>query len=146
MKPAALQPLYFRDMGTFRTPARHTYTVVAVGTESGCLAREISPPVAIPGTAVSAVMKLVFFSHETAEVERACRVLGEVGIACEVRHAQNEHRKPVHDQCVELWLQDERDAYRASIRCAEQEVGFYRRPGKPLLQDTPPERNDEGEE
>lgn len=90
-------------------------------------------------------MKLLFFSRDSLEVEHARRALDEAGIPCEVRHGFSAPGLPTDASSMELWLRNEHDVSRALMRCAEMELGFYRRPGKPLVAIRPPVHEDEDE-
>jgi len=75
-------------------------------------------------------MRLLFFSSDRSEVELVWSALLGAGIQCEVRSGPVTKRL-ANDAGTELWIEKDRDYYKASLLCAELGVGFCRRPIKP---------------
>jgi hypothetical protein len=68
-------------------------------------------------------MKILFFSSDDSEVQRLKQELDAAGIACEIRGGL----LPDSNAQPELWIQDERDCYRALMLCTQLGLGFARR-------------------
>jgi len=81
-------------------------------------------------------MKLLYFSSDVAEIQRLSDELLEAGIPCEVRTGPVPKGEPLGSAHAELWIQNERDAHRATMLCVELGAGFAKRTRKrPALGD-----------
>jgi len=76
-------------------------------------------------------VKLLFFSSDRSEVALVWGALLVAGIQCEVRSGPGAKRIHPDDGGTELWIEKDRDYYKASMLCVQLSVGFCRRPIKP---------------
>jgi len=76
-------------------------------------------------------MKMLFFSSEREEVELLRREFVQAGIPCEVRAGGvAEGNILPNPRDAELWIQNDEDAHRAYMLCAELSLGFAKRAAK----------------
>jgi hypothetical protein len=72
-------------------------------------------------------MKMLFFSADRIEVDTVSKAFHDAGIACETRDS-GPGRALIPDPAeAELWIQHDRDAYKALLLCVEQGIGFAKR-------------------
>ena len=76
--------------------------------------------------AETSLMKLIFFSHEPAEIELVRNKLLLAGIPCEVHKGRPEGSSPTQFE-VELKVQNDQDAYRAVMLCVELDICLAKR-------------------
>ena len=81
-------------------------------------------------------MKLLFFSSDRSEVELVWSALLGAGIQCEVRSGPVAKRIRPKDGGTELWIERDRDYYKASMLCAQLGVGFWKPAVKPPQAET----------
>jgi len=72
-------------------------------------------------------MKMLFFSSDWTEVELVRKEFLDAKIPCEVRIDGPARNVPANAIDAQLWIRNERDAYRAVLLCVELGIGF----GKP---------------
>jgi hypothetical protein len=72
-------------------------------------------------------MKMLFFSADLLEVETVSRAFHDAGIACETRESDLRQALFPTPAEAELWIQHDRDAYKALLLCVEQGIGFAKR-------------------
>jgi hypothetical protein len=72
-------------------------------------------------------MKMLFFSADLLEVETVSRAFHDAGIACETRESGLDRTLFPDPAEAELWIQHDRDAYKALLLCVEQGIGFAKR-------------------
>jgi hypothetical protein len=74
----------------------------------------------------SNIMKMLFFSSERAELEEIHKEFRCAGIPSEIRDSSEAGAgRPSAE--AELWIQNDKDCYRAMLLCVELGVGFARR-------------------
>ncbi len=73
-------------------------------------------------------MKILFFSSDRSEVDLVTREFVEAGIPCEIRVRNAPGGAWARD--AELWIQNDKDWYRASMLCVELAIGL----GKPAAE------------
>jgi hypothetical protein len=74
-------------------------------------------------------MKMLFFSSDWTEVELLRKEFLQADIPCEVRVHGLAEGMPVAAIDGELWIQNDRDWYRATLLCVHLNLGF----AKPAL-------------
>jgi hypothetical protein len=71
---------------------------------------------------------MLFFSADRIEVATVRKAFHDAGIACETRESHLSRALcPTPDE-AELWIRRDQDAYKASLLCVEQGIGFAKRP------------------
>jgi len=82
---------------------------------------------AAEGEAANKTMTMMFFSSDDSEVQGAAKCLLEAGIPCEVRNGPYPDGLAVDPLEIELWIENDRDSYRASFLCVALGIGFAKR-------------------
>jgi hypothetical protein len=72
-------------------------------------------------------MRMLFFSSDAPEVEKATKEFALAGIPCEVRNCRVQKCESAEPGHRELWIQDDRDCHRAFVFCAVNGIGFSKR-------------------
>ena len=81
-------------------------------------------------------MKLLYYSSDSAEVDRVRREFLNAAIPCEVREGSALDAKSQPVAQAELWIKDDGDYYRAVMLCIHLGVGFGKRaPRRPRPDD-----------
>jgi hypothetical protein len=70
---------------------------------------------------------MLFFSSDDSEVQGTAKCLLEAGIACEVRNGPFPDGMAPDPFEAELWIENDRDCYRALMLCVERGIGFAKR-------------------
>lgn len=77
-------------------------------------------------------MTMLFFSSDDSEVQGAAKRLLEAGIPCVVRNGPFPDGMVSHPFDAELWIENDRDCYRALMLCVEHGIGFAKRAMKKM--------------
>jgi hypothetical protein len=72
-------------------------------------------------------MTMLFFSTDDSEVQGTAQCLLDAGIPCEVRNGPVPDGMAVDPFDAELWIENDRDCYRALMLCVERGIGFAKR-------------------
>jgi hypothetical protein len=77
---------------------------------------------------IHSIMKMLFFSADSSEVELANKEFTTAGIPCEIRKSGATRPLPQSIPHVELWIRNDKDCHRAMMLCVQLGIGFSRRP------------------
>jgi len=72
-------------------------------------------------------MTMLFFSPDGSEVEGVARNLLDAGIPCEVRSGPFPDAMFPYEADAELWVQNDKDYYRALMLFVQLGIGFSKR-------------------
>jgi len=75
-------------------------------------------------------MKMLFFSSDWAEVEMLRKEFCAANIPCKIRVRTLAEIRPPNVAEAELWIQNDKDWYRASMLCVQLGLGFAK-PAEP---------------